>query len=155
MDMFDRLEDTVNRYEDITAELGNPDVVNDQNRFRKLMKEQSSLAPLIATYTEYKNCKQTIEDSLQLLDEESDEELKELAKEELNKDDVAFSLIGQYNHLSQNPYDKAFQKVRLELFANPTFAHYQVLLNEETNLILEINHRLSKLTKKGNYHENH
>ena len=85
MDMFDRLEDTVNRYEDITAELGNPDVVNDQNRFRKLMKEQSSLAPLIAGYTEYKNCKQTIEDSLQLLDEESDEELKELAKEELNE----------------------------------------------------------------------
>ena len=85
MDMFDRLEDTVNRYEDITAELGNPDVVNDQNRFRKLMKEQSSLAPLIATYTEYKNCKQTIEDSLQLLDEESNEELKELAKEELNE----------------------------------------------------------------------
>ena len=49
------------------------------------MKEQSSLAPLIAAYTEYKNCKQTIEDSLQLLDEESDEELKELAKEELNE----------------------------------------------------------------------
>ena len=45
--MFDRLEDTVNRYEDITAELGNPDVVNDQEKFRKLMKEQSSLAPLI------------------------------------------------------------------------------------------------------------
>ena len=85
MDMFDRLEDTVNRYEDITAELGNPDVVNDQNRFRKLMKEQSSLAPLIAAYTEFKNCKQTNEDSLQLLDEESDEELKELAKEELNE----------------------------------------------------------------------
>ena len=41
--MFDRLEDTVNRYEDITAELGNPDVVNDQEKFRKLMKEQLSL----------------------------------------------------------------------------------------------------------------
>lgn len=79
----------------------------------------------------------------------------QLAKEELNKDDVAFSLINQYNQLSQNPYDKAFQKVRLELFANPTFARYQTLLNEETNLILEINHRLSKLTKKGNCHENH
>ena len=39
--MFDRLEDTVNRYEDITAELGNPDVVNDQEKFRKLMKELS------------------------------------------------------------------------------------------------------------------
>lgn len=78
-----------------------------------------------------------------------------LAKEELNKDDVAFSLINQYNQLSQNPYDKAFQKVRLELFANPTFARYQTLLNEESALILEINHRLSKLTKKGNCHENH
>ena len=58
--MFDRLEDTVNRYEDITAELGNPDVVNDQEKFRKLMKEQSSLAPLIETYTEYKNCKKNM-----------------------------------------------------------------------------------------------
>lgn len=79
----------------------------------------------------------------------------QLAKEELNKDDVAFSLINQYNQLSQNSYDKAFQKVRLELFANPTFARYQTLLNEESALILEINHRLSKLTKKGNCHENH
>ena len=83
--MFDRLEDTVNRYEDITAELGNPDVVNDQEKFRKLMKEQSSLAPLIETYTEYKNCKKNIEDSLAILDEETDEELKEMSKEELNE----------------------------------------------------------------------
>ena len=74
--MFDRLEDTVNRYEDITAELGNPDVVNDQEKFRKLMKEQSSLAPLIETYTEYKNCKKNIEDSLAILDEETEEEVE-------------------------------------------------------------------------------
>lgn len=84
MEIFDRLEDTANRYEDITAELGNPDVVNDQKRFRALMKEQSNLAPIIAAYTEYKSCKQNVEDSLLMLDEESDEELKELAKEELN-----------------------------------------------------------------------
>ena len=83
--MFDRLEDLVIRYQEVMGELQEPDVANDPERFRKLMKEQSSLAPLIATYTEYKNCKQTIEDSLQLLDEESDEELKELAKEELNE----------------------------------------------------------------------
>ncbi len=49
------------------------------------MKEQSSLAPLIETYTEYKNCKKNIEDSLAILDEETDEELKEMAKEELNE----------------------------------------------------------------------
>ncbi|WP_031556154.1 peptide chain release factor 1 [Lachnospira multipara] len=81
--MFDRLEDTVNRYEDINAELANPDVVNDQDKFRKLMKEQANLTPIISAYTEYKTNKQNIEDSLAILDEESDEELKDLAKEEL------------------------------------------------------------------------
>ena len=40
---------------------------------------------LIETYTEYKNCKKNIEDSLAILDEETDEELKEMAKEELNE----------------------------------------------------------------------
>ena len=52
--MFDKLEDLVRRYEEITNELTEPSVVNDQNRFRKLMKEQSDLQPLVTAYTEYK-----------------------------------------------------------------------------------------------------
>ena len=48
------------------------------------MKEQSDLAPIVEAYKEYKNCKQNIEESLQLLEEESDEEMRELAKEELS-----------------------------------------------------------------------
>lgn len=82
--MFDKLDDLLIRYEDLTAELSSPEIVEDQQRFRKLMKEQSDLQPLVETYTEYKNCKQNIEDSLQILEEESDEEMRELAKEELN-----------------------------------------------------------------------
>ena len=82
--MFDRLDDLLIRYEDVTAELNNPSVVEDQNRFRKLMKEQNDLLPLVEAYKEYKACKQNIEDSLMMLEEESDEELRELAKEELN-----------------------------------------------------------------------
>ena len=85
MEMFDKLEDIVNRYEDITAELSNPDVVNDQDRFRKLMKEQNNILPIVTAFTEYKDCKKNIEDSLAMLSEESDEELLELAKEELNE----------------------------------------------------------------------
>ena len=81
--MFDRLDDILIKYEDIQAELSSPDVTNDQNRFRKLMKEQNDLTPLVETYKAYKSCKNDIDDSLELLDEESDEELKELAKEEL------------------------------------------------------------------------
>ena len=82
--MFDRLEDLLIRYEEIMSELQEPDVVNDQNRFRKLMKEQNDLTPIVEAYKEYKASKQAIEDSLAMLEEESDEEMRELAKEELN-----------------------------------------------------------------------
>ncbi len=82
--MFDRLEDILIRYEEIMGELNEPDVTNNQTRFRKLMKEQSDLTPLVEAYKEYKNCKQTVEDSLEMLDAESDEEMRELLKEELS-----------------------------------------------------------------------
>ena len=80
--MFDKLEDLRIRLDEILNELQEPDVANDQNRFRKLMKEQNDLTPIVEAYNEYKECKQNIEDSLSLLEEESDEEMKELAKEE-------------------------------------------------------------------------
>jgi peptide chain release factor 1 len=82
--MFDRLEDIIRRYEDITMMLGDPSVVSDQERFRSLMKEQKSLEALVECYKEYKDTRQTIEDSLQLLDEESDPEMKEMLREELS-----------------------------------------------------------------------
>ena len=82
--MFDRLEDLLVRYEELMSELSEPDVANNPERFRKLMKEQSDLTPIVEAYKEYKQCKQNIEDSLAMLDEETDEEMKELAKEELN-----------------------------------------------------------------------
>ena len=83
--MFDRLEDLVIRYQEVMGELQEPDVANDPERFRKLMKEQSDLAPIVEAYQEYKNCKQNVEESLMILEEESDEEMRELAKEELNE----------------------------------------------------------------------
>ena len=82
--MFDKLEDLRVRLDEILNELQEPDVANDQNRFRKLMKEQNDLTPIVEAYNEYKECKQAIEDSLEMLEEESDEEMRELAKEELN-----------------------------------------------------------------------
>ena len=82
--MFDKLEDLRIRLDEILNELQEPDVANDQHRFRKLMKEQNDLTPIVEAYNEYKECKQAIEDSLEMLEEESDEEMRELAKEELN-----------------------------------------------------------------------
>ena len=82
--MFDRLEDIIRRYEDITMMLGDPSVVSDQAKFRSLMKEQKSLEALVECYKQYKETKQTIEDSLMLLDEESDPEMKEMLRQELS-----------------------------------------------------------------------
>ena len=82
--MFDRLDDIVKHYEELMLELNNPSVAEDQKRFRKLMKEQADLTPLVNTYKEYTKAKQDVEDSLALLEEESDEEMRELAKEELS-----------------------------------------------------------------------
>lgn len=82
--MFDKLEDLLIRFEEIMSELSEPDVASNPERFRILMKEQSSLTPIVEAYKEYKQCRQNIEDSLLMLEEESDEEMRELAKEELN-----------------------------------------------------------------------
>ena len=82
--MFDRLEDILIHFEELQAELSSPYVTEDPARFRKLMKEQADLTPLVETYSEYKAAKQAVEDSLMMLEEESDEEMRELAKEELS-----------------------------------------------------------------------
>ena len=63
-DMFDKLEDLLIRFEEILSELHEPTVTANQERFRKLMKEQSDLTPIVDAYTEYKKCRQEIEDSL-------------------------------------------------------------------------------------------
>ena len=83
--MFDKLEDTLLRFDELLSLLSEPDVANDPKRFQRLMKEQSDLAPIVEAYKEYKQCNQNMEDSLAMLQEESDEELRELAKEELNE----------------------------------------------------------------------
>ena len=83
--MFDKLEDILRRYEDINMMLQDPSVVADQEKFRALMKEQKSLEELVECYSRYKKCKQDIEDSLAMLDEESDPDMKEMLREELSE----------------------------------------------------------------------
>ncbi len=82
--MFDKLDDLLIRFEELLNLLNDPSVIADQSRFQKLMKEQGSLQPIVDAYTEYKKCKETIEDSLMMLEEESDEDMREMLKEELS-----------------------------------------------------------------------
>ncbi len=88
--MFDKLEDLLTRFEEIMGELSEPGVTDNQKRFRALMKEQSDLTPIVEAYKSYKKAKQDIDDSLEMLDMESDPEMREMIKEELSnaKDSV-------------------------------------------------------------------
>ncbi len=89
--MFDKLEDLLIRYEELMSELGEPGAADDPARFKRLMKEQSDLAPIVEAYSEYKKSKKDAEDSLEMLDAENDEDMREMLKEELSaaKDKIA------------------------------------------------------------------
>ena len=108
--MFDKLEDLRIRLDEILNELQEPDVANDQNRFRKLMKEQNDLTPIVEAYNEYKECKQAIEDSLEMLEEESDEDMRELAKEELNDNKKRVEVLEQELKILLLPKDPNDEK---------------------------------------------
>ncbi len=81
--MLDKLEALLYRSEDIARELMSPDTAQDQKRYRALMKEQSDLQPVTDAYLTYKKALKDREEAQNLLEEESDPEMRELAKEEL------------------------------------------------------------------------
>ena len=114
--MFEKLEALTLRYEDLSRELASPDIAANQERFRTLMKEQSDLAPLIDTYARYKQADQALQDALELLSSESDEEMRELAKEELAD--------------AKEQKDKLEQEIRILLIPKDP--------NDERNVVMEI-----------------
>lgn len=89
--MFDKLQSTVARYDEISQMLSEPAIINDNNKYRELMKEYKNLTPIVECYTEYAAAKKTFEDSKEMLDAGGlDKDFKELVEEEYkqSKDDV-------------------------------------------------------------------
>ena len=62
--MFEHLDEVVLHYEEVINELSEPNVLNDQVKYRALMKEQTDLTPIVEAYKEYKELTEGIEDSL-------------------------------------------------------------------------------------------
>ena len=80
--MFEKLENTQLRIREIIGELSEPETAGNPERLRKLMKEQAELTPIAAAYEEYRTCLRDEEDSLAMMDGETDPEMKALLKEE-------------------------------------------------------------------------
>lgn len=83
--MFGRLEEMEQKYEEISKKLSDPQIVNNQTEFRKMMKEHSDMNPIVEKYRELKKTQETIDDALSILNENNDEELKQMAKEDLSE----------------------------------------------------------------------
>lgn len=81
--MFDKLEFIEGRYLDLAEKVADPDVINDQKLWQKLMKEHSEMTPIVEAYKEYKQCKESIAEMKEILEQSNDEDLRELAKMEL------------------------------------------------------------------------
>ncbi len=114
--MYDKLEDALMRFDEVLALLSDPDAAADSQRFQALLKEQGELAPVVEAYKEYKKCRQNIEESRTMLKEESDDELRELAKEEISE--------------STNRAEELEQKLKVLLLPKDP--------NDDKNVIVEI-----------------
>lgn len=114
--MFDKLDAIRIRFEEILRDLSEPGVTDDQKRFQKLMKDQAELSPIVEAYEAYRQAKQDEIDALAMLGEETDSEMREMAKEELSN---AKSMIEQME-----------QKLKILLLPKDP--------NDEKNVIVEI-----------------
>src|SRR5664279_531958 len=83
--MFERLDQTELKYEELNKALSSPDIVSDSARFQKTAKAHSELAPIVEKYREYKDLTRGIQESKAMLAEESDPEMRAYAQDELTQ----------------------------------------------------------------------
>ena len=87
--MFDKLDFILEKYEELSKKVSDPDVIAKQKEWQKLMKEMSDLEPIVKEYTAYKKAKEELEEAKEILDMEDDEELRDMAREELKANEAA------------------------------------------------------------------
>ena len=78
--MFENLQELENKYQELTKSISDPEVIADQESWRKMIKEQSDLEPIVEKYREYKKTESELEEAKELM---KDPEMKELAEEEM------------------------------------------------------------------------
>src|SRR4051812_13292923 len=82
--MLDKLAEVEKRYEELERLMSDPQLLNQQREYSKLAKERAELEEIVVSYREWRKLQQEIQENRQLLEEENDEAIRELAKEEVN-----------------------------------------------------------------------
>lgn len=116
--MFDKLNGVESKFEQINIQLQDPEVTGNQEKYRSLMKEYSDLEPVVLSFRKYKAMKQDIEGNKELIENEKDEELRDMAKEELGELQASLPALEQELKLLLLPKDPNDEKnIILELRA--------------------------------------
>jgi len=108
--LFDKLEALEERYLFLEQKISDPEVIADQESWRKYCKENSDLAPIIEKYREYKKAKQTIADDKAMLSEGQDKDMEELIRAELAEAEEALETTSQELKILLLPKDPNDEK---------------------------------------------
>ena len=137
--MFDKLQGIEERLEKVNSALCDPEIVSNQEEYKKLMREAKHLTPVVEKYVEYKKARTSFDEAKEILDDNSsDKELKELAQEEIEQSREDIEKIGEELKILLLPKDPNDDKnVIIEirggaggdeaaLFANSLFRMYSM-----------------------------
>lgn len=105
MSMFDKLEAVIGRYEMLTEKLADPSIYDRQKEFKQISSERSSIEDVVITYREYKKLQENLEGSKEILKNEKDEDMREMAKMELTEIEAALPEIEEKLKLLLLPKD--------------------------------------------------
>lgn len=116
--MFSKLEQVEKRYEEVNMSLQRPDIASNQQQYRAFMKELSDLEKIVVVYRDFKKKTQALKDNKELLTAESDNEMREMLREEIKEIEHALPDIEQNLKILLIPKDPNDEKnVLLEIRA--------------------------------------
>ncbi|MDR3239679.1 MAG: peptide chain release factor 1 [Clostridiales bacterium] len=92
--MFENLEELEEKYRALSQRLNDPALIGDQAAWRSSMKEHSGLSPIVEKYGEYKKTRQDVEDAKEMLERSGEEDIRQLAKEEIRDGQERLETIG-------------------------------------------------------------
>lgn len=108
--MFEKLDFTIDKYDELAKQVADPDVISNQPKWQKLMKEMSDLEPVVKAYKEYKLANTELSDSKEILEMESDEEMRELAKEDIKEQEAKIERLSDELKVLMIPKDPNDEK---------------------------------------------
>ena len=103
--MFDKLDFIVEKYKDMSLKVSDPDVIADQPTGQKYIKDMGEMEPIVKKYEEYKKAKDELAMAKEILETENDEELRDLAKLEVNDNEEKIEVLSDELRILLIPKD--------------------------------------------------